>query len=75
MNIFAFKKYKIKYMITKELKKNLVKFFLANQYKNFKSNKIIKFIYRNKYYYKYYFKFFKDLLNYRFLFKNSSFSR
>jgi ribosomal protein S14 len=53
MNIFAFKKYKIKYMITKELKKNLVKFFLANQYKNFKSNKIIKFIYRNKYYYKY----------------------
>lgn len=53
MNIFAFKKYNLKYMLKKELKKNLLKFFLANQYKNFKSNKIIKFIYRNKYYYKY----------------------
>src|ERR1700742_2079549 len=53
MNIFAFKKYNIIYLVNKELKKNLVKFFLANQSKNFKSNKIIKFIYRNKYYYKY----------------------
>ena len=54
MNIFAFKKYKIKGLINKELKKNLIKYFLSNQNKNFKSNKIIKFIYRNKFYYKYY---------------------
>ena len=53
MNIFAFKKFKLNKMIKKELKKNLIKFFLANQYNNFKSNKIIKFIYRNEYYYKY----------------------
>lgn len=53
MNIFAFDKYDLKLMLNKELKKNLLKFFLANQYKNFKSNKIIKFIYRNKFYYKY----------------------
>ena len=53
MNIFAFKKYKIDFLIKKELKKNIIKFFLNNQYKNFKSNKIIKFIYRNKFYYKY----------------------
>jgi len=53
MNIFAFKKYKIKGLINKELKKNLIKYFLSNQYKNFKSNNIIKFIYRNKFYYKY----------------------
>jgi ribosomal protein S14 len=53
MNIFAFKKYKIKNLIKKELKKNLIKYFLSNQYKNFKSNKIIKLIYRNKIYYKY----------------------
>jgi len=54
MNLFAFKKYKIKGLINKELKKNLIKYFLSNQYKNFKSNKIMKFIYRNKFYYKYY---------------------
>ena len=53
MNIFAFKKYKIKVLINKELKKNIIKYFLLNQSKNFKSNKIIKFIYRNKFYYKY----------------------
>jgi ribosomal protein S14 len=53
MNIFAFKKYKIKLMVKKELKKNLIKFFLSNQYNNFKSSNIIKFIYRNKFYYKY----------------------
>lgn len=53
MSIFAFKKYKIKKLIIKELKKNLVKYFLSNQHYNFKSNKIIKFIYRNKFYYKY----------------------
>jgi ribosomal protein S14 len=53
MSIFAFKKYKIKKFIIKELKKNLVKYFLSNQHDNFKSNKIIKFIYRNKFYYKY----------------------
>lgn len=53
MNIFSFSKYDLKLMLNKELKKNLLKFFLANQYKNFKSNKIIKFIYRNRFYYKY----------------------
>jgi ribosomal protein S14 len=53
MNIFAFKKYNIKGLVNKELKKNLIKYFLLNQYKNFKSNKIVKFIYRNKFYYKY----------------------
>jgi len=53
MNIFAFKKYNIKYLVNKELKKNLIKYFLLNQSKNFKSNKIIKFIYRNKFFYKY----------------------
>lgn len=53
MNIFTFKKYKIKLMVKKELKKNLIKFFLSNQHNNFKSKSIIKFIYRNKYYYKY----------------------
>jgi ribosomal protein S14 len=53
MNIFAFKKYKIQLLINKELKKNIIKFFLSNQYNNFKSRNIMKFIYRNKYYYKY----------------------
>ena len=53
MNIFAFKKYNINNLVKKELKKNLIKFFIANQYKNFRSNKIMKFVYRNKYYYKY----------------------
>ena len=53
MNIFTFKKYNIKSLYNKELKKNLIKYFLSNQYNNFKSNKIIKFIYRNKFYYKY----------------------
>jgi ribosomal protein S14 len=53
MNIFTFKKYNIKRLYNKELKKNLIKYFLSNQYNNFKSNKIIKFIYRNKFYYKY----------------------
>ena|ERR1700761_849376 len=53
MNIFAFNKYEIKILIKKELKKNLIKYFLSNQYKNFKSNKVIKLIYRNKIYYKY----------------------
>jgi len=53
MNIFTFNKYNIKKLNNKELKKNLIKYFLLNQYNNFKSNKIIKFIYRNKFYYKY----------------------
>jgi ribosomal protein S14 len=53
MNIFAFNKYNIKHLKNKELKKNLIKYFLSNQYNNFKSNKIIKFIYRNRFYYKY----------------------
>jgi len=53
MNKYTFIKYNIKFMIKRELKKNLIKFFLVNQYKNFKSNKIMKFIYRYKIYYKY----------------------
>ena len=53
MNIFAFNKYNIKGLVKKELKKNLIKYLLSNQYNNFKSNKIIKFSYRNKFFYKY----------------------
>jgi len=53
MNIFNFKKYNIKILISKELKKNIAKYFLSNQHKNFKSNKVIKYIYRNKIFYKY----------------------
>lgn len=53
MNVFNFKKYNILLLVNKELKKNLVKFFLSNQHKNFKSNKIIKYIYRKKIFYKY----------------------
>jgi ribosomal protein S14 len=53
MNIYTFKKYNIKLFVNKELKRNLVKFFLINQYRNFRSNKIIKNIYRNRYFYKY----------------------
>lgn len=53
MNIYCFKKYNIKGLIRKELKKNIIKYFLSNQYNKFQSNKIIKFIYRNKFYYKY----------------------
>ena len=53
MNIFAFKKYNLKRLLNKELKKNIIKYFLSNQHYYFKSNKIIMFIYRNKYYYKY----------------------
>ena len=53
MNIYTFNKYNIKGLVIKELKKNLIKFFLSNQYNNFRSNKIMKFIYRNKFYYKY----------------------
>jgi ribosomal protein S14 len=53
MNIYNFKKYNIRLLINKELKKNLVKYFLSNQYKNFSSNKIIKCIYRNKIFNKY----------------------
>ena len=47
------KKFKIKLMEKKELKKNLSKFILLNKYNNIKSNKIIKMIYRNFYFYKY----------------------
>jgi len=53
MHIHSFNKYKINLMLNKELKKNLVKFFLANKSCEFKSNKIMRFVYRNKYYYKY----------------------
>lgn len=53
MRIYNFKKYKINQMISKELKKNLIKFFLSNKYNEFKSKKIINFIYRNKIYNKF----------------------
>jgi len=53
MNICCFKKYKLNILRRKELKKNIIKYFLSNQYNKFQSNKIIKFIYRNKFYYKY----------------------
>jgi hypothetical protein len=46
-------KFEIKKMEKKELKKNLSKFILLNKYYNFKSNIIIKMIYRNFYFYKY----------------------
>lgn len=53
MRIYNFKKYKINLMIRKELKKNLIKFFLANKYNKFKSKKIINFIYRNQFFFKF----------------------
>jgi hypothetical protein len=40
-------------MEKKELKKNLSKFMLLNKYSNLKSDKIIKMVYRNFYFYKY----------------------
>jgi len=48
-----YKKIKIKIMQKKELKKNLSKFMLLNKYSYFKSNIIIKMVYRNFYFYKY----------------------
>src|SRR3954470_6567440 len=53
MNLFTFGKFKLNLMKRKELKKNINKFYLSNKYSSFKSNKIIKNIYRNKYFYKY----------------------
>jgi hypothetical protein len=46
-------KFELEKMKKKELKKNLSKFILLNKYSNFKSNIIIKMIYRNFYFYKY----------------------
>jgi len=53
MNIYNFKKYKVDTLAKKELKKNLIKFFFSNQYSNFRSNKIVKYAYRNKIFNKY----------------------
>jgi ribosomal protein S14 len=53
MNIFSFNKFKLSKMKRKELKKNISKFYLSNKYREFKSNKIIRIIYRNKYFYKF----------------------
>jgi ribosomal protein S14 len=53
MTKHSFKKFQINYLVNKELKKNLIKFFLSNNYSNFKSKKIINLIYKNLYFYKY----------------------
>lgn len=53
MNIFSFNKFKLDKMRRKELKRNISKFYLSNKYSKFKSNKIIKIMYRNHYFYKY----------------------
>jgi ribosomal protein S14 len=53
MTIYSFNKFKIKKSINKEMKKNLIKYYLSNQYSNLKSKKIIKFAYINLYFYKY----------------------
>lgn len=53
MNMHRFEKYRIDILVKKELKKNLVKFFFSNQCRNFRSNKIVKYIYRNKIFNKY----------------------
>jgi hypothetical protein len=46
-------KFKIDKMEKKELKKNLSKFILSNKFDSLKSDKIIKMVYRNFYFYKY----------------------
>lgn len=53
MTKHSFIKFKIKLFVSKELKKNIIKFFLSNNYSNFKSKKIINLIYKNLYFYKY----------------------
>ena len=53
MNIFTFNKFNLNKMKSKELKKNIIKFYLSNKYSILKSNKIIKIAYRNLYFYKY----------------------
>ena len=53
MRLHSFNKFNIKLMKLKEVKKNLSKFYLSNKYSILKSNKIIKMIYRNLYFYKY----------------------
>ena len=40
-------------MQVKEVRKNLSKFYLSTNYRFFKSNKLIKIIYKNFYFYKY----------------------
>ena len=53
MHIHSFNKFNIKLMKLKEVKKNLSKFYLSNKYSILKSNKIIKMIYKNLYFYKF----------------------
>lgn len=53
MHFHSFNKFNSKKLQEKELKKNFSKFFLSNNYSVFKSNKIIKLIYKNYYFYKY----------------------
>ena len=53
MTRHSFNKFKIKLLLNKEMKKNLIKFFLSNKYSNFKSNKLIKLAYNNLYFYKF----------------------
>jgi|ERR1700679_56760 ribosomal protein S14 len=53
MTQHSFNKFKIKECINKEMKKNLLKYFLSNKYSSLKSKKIIKFAYNHLYFYKY----------------------
>lgn len=50
MNISNFSKFDIKNMISKEIYKNLTKFFIASKYKVLKSDIVIKRAYKNKYF-------------------------
>lgn len=52
MNLHNFSKFHTSKMITKEINKNLVKFFISNKHASLKSDKIIKIAYRNFYFYK-----------------------
>lgn len=47
------KKFQIDLMKKKEIKKNISKFILLNKYSYLKSDKIIKMVYKNLYFYKY----------------------
>lgn len=53
MHLYNFKKFDTNRMISKELNKNIIKFFLSNKYSILKSNKIIKLAYRSFYFYKF----------------------
>ena len=52
MRISNFKKFDLNRMINKELNKNLVKYFISNNYSILKSDKITKIAYKNFYFFK-----------------------